>query len=460
MRVKSTGRGGLLQPLSLFTSQALFRMEQLPSSQPLSDVPDSEGASLDASERKGALLLGALAVGLIVLSVYGIWALVSGRGSSAEGVGGFFFLNLALAVIPLLFLPAVLVAKTRLSERSALGQGYEAKIDQLRNRLAYREAMLSLIADHQPGAISIFDRHNRYWFVNDHAAGMIGKEPGDIIGQPPIKVLPNDQAKKLEIRLAEARAAEEPIEIVDKIIDKAGKTRFLQRHYEAVSEIAEVNGCVMLREDDLTSLIVERERREEMFRQVIDTLIAVVDRRDPYASGHSARVGQLAKAIAVEMGLELVMAETAEIAGALMNFGKVLVSRRILTKTTALTPEELQRVRDGILTSADIVGIISFDGPVVPTLRQVLERFDGTGAPSGIKGEDILITARIVSVANAFVALVSPRAHRDGLPFRAAVAAMMKDAGKAYDERILIALSHYIENRPNKLDWLMAKKQG
>jgi PAS domain S-box-containing protein len=386
--------------------------------------------------------------------------LVENYRSFTEGRAVGFYLSLFFTVGPLLALPVVLAMGTRLGERGRLDSAVKAKLDQLQNRLSYREDMLRLIADHQPGAISIFDRHNRYWFVNEQAAAQIGKKQEDIIGQPPIKILPNEQAKKLEIRLAQARASEEPIENVDRVVNAKGETRFLQRHYEAVSEIAEVSGCVMLREDDLTSLIVEKERREQMLRQVIDTLVAVVDRRDPYAAGHSSRVGQLARAIAEEMQLPQIDIEAAEIAGSLMNFGKVLVSRRILTKTSALTPDELQRVRDGILTSSEILGIIGFEGPVVPTLRQVLERFDGTGAPAGLKGDQILMTARIVSVSNAFVAFVSPRAHRESLPFRDALAVMAKEAGKAYDEKVLIALSHYIENRPNKLDWLKVKPQS
>ncbi len=409
---------------------------------------------------KGGRILSGVAVVLALVALGGLWHLVENYRSFTEGRAVGFYLSLFFTVGPLLALPVVLAMGTRLGERGRLDSAVKAKLDQLQNRLSYREDMLRLIADHQPGAISIFDRHNRYWFVNEQAAAQIGKKQEDIIGQPPIKILPNEQAKKLEIRLAQARASEEPIENVDRVVNAKGETRFLQRHYEAVSEIAEVSGCVMLREDDLTSLIVEKERREQMLRQVIDTLVAVVDRRDPYAAGHSSRVGQLARAIAEEMQLPQIDIEAAEIAGSLMNFGKVLVSRRILTKTSALTPDELQRVRDGILTSSEILGIIGFEGPVVPTLRQVLERFDGTGAPAGLKGDQILMTARIVSVSNAFVAFVSPRAHRESLPFRDALAVMAKEAGKAYDEKVLIALSHYIENRPNKLDWLKVKPQS
>lgn len=419
---------------------------------------DREEGDLAASRAGGGPLLAVAAAGLFVLALGGAWTLIVGVENLPQTPPLRFYLGLALTFVPLLLLAAVLVLDARRAEGARLAALYQIRVDQLETRTASREDMVRLIADHQPGAISIFDRHNRYWFVNALAASWIGRPAAQIIGQPPIKVLANEQAKRLEIRLAEARAADGPVEKVDSMIDDKGRTRFVQRHYEAVSEIGETSGCVMLREDDLTSLMVERERREQMLRQVIDTLVAVVDRRDPYASGHSARVGQLSRAIATEMGLDRVMSETAEIAGSLMNFGKVLVSRSILTKTTALTAEELQRVRDSILTSADILSIIGFEGPVVGTLRQVLEKVDGTGTPEGLAGDAILATARIVAVANAFVAFVSPRAHREGLPFGEALAAMMKEADKAFDRRVLVALTNYIENRPTKLDWLTVKK--
>ena len=154
------------------------------------------------------------------------------------------------------------------------------------------------------------------------------------------------------------------------------------------------------------------------------------------------------------MELSADLRETAEIAGLLMNFGKVLVPREILTKTTALSPEELKQVRESILTSADILSLIGFSLPVVPTLRQVQERYDGTGAPEGKKGEEILVTARIVAVANAFVAIFSPRAHRPSLDIRASVEMLMRDAGTAYDQRVVIALANFVQNRRHKLEWL------
>ena len=249
-------------------------------------------------------------------------------------------------------------------------------------------------------------------------------------------------------------------ETLDQVKGKDGQTHFMQAHFEVIAPFRDFSGGVMVREADVTNLIVERERRSSMLRQVIGTLVAVVDRRDPYAAGHSARVGQLSRVLAEEMLLAEKEIDAAEIAGSLMNFGKVLVPREILTKTSALTPEELQRVRDSILTSADILSIIDFTGPVVPTLRQVLERFDGTGVPQGLKGDEIMITARIVAVANTYVALVSPRAHRPSLGMKEAMGHLQQGSDKAYDKYVVTALANYIENRRDKLDWLTAAKQA
>lgn len=404
-------------------------------------------------ETRRHIVLNVVAVILFVLVLLGLMQLLTVYDQVQNVSPLRYLISLGMVVGSLAVLTVLLIKEARMGERLVQSANYQSRIDQLETRLTYLDDLLEIVADHQTASTVIFDRHNRYFFVNEAAAKRIGLPAVEIIGQPPIKVLSNDQAKKLEIHLAAARASDEPIIAVEKTVTAHG-THFMQCHFEAISTLAIMSGCVLMREDDLTSAIVEKERREQMLKQVIDTLVAVVDRRDPYATGHSARVGQLSRAIALEMGLDQSLVEAAEIAGSLMNFGKVLVSRRILTKTSALSPEELQRVRDGILTSADILAIIGFEGPVVLTLRQVLERYDGTGVPSRLKGEDILITARIVAAANAFVAFVSPRAHREGLAFREALSVMAGDAGKAYDERVLLAMTHYIENRPNKIEWL------
>lgn len=397
---------------------------------------------------------------LCALSVYGFWRWLRVPVDSHAWEFVDIFYNMSFAVLPMVLLMFLAVVAAQRLEYNRLSASYQVRLDLLQKRLNGQEDFLHSVTDHNPEAITIFDKQNNYWFANLSAAKKLGHDVNDIIGASLIKILDFENARKLEMRLEQVRSTGRSLEMLDQVAGEGGAVRFIQSHYELIAAFGDFTGGVMVREEDVTNLIVERERRETMLRQVIGTLVAVVDRRDPYASGHSARVGQLAHVIAEEMVLDSRDIETAEISGALMNFGKVLVPREILTKTTALTPEELQLVRDSILTSADILSIIDFSGPVVPTLKQVLERYDGSGAPQGLKGDQILVTARIVAVANTYVALVSPRAHRPSMGYNDAVQHMLKDADKLYDRRVVTALINYIENRANKLDWLGGVKQG
>ena len=179
----------------------------------------------------------------------------------------------------------------------------------------------------------------------------------------------------------------------------------------------------------------------------------MVDRRDPFAADHSARVAAVAVAVAGEMGLDDDQVETARIAGSLMNLGKILVPKELLTKRGKLTEDELKELRESILVSADLVQGIEFDGPVVETLRQLQECWDGSGYPRGLEGEDVIVTARVCAVANAFVAMVSARAWRRGLDQDQAAANLRASAGKAFDARVVAALVNYLENRGGREEW-------
>ncbi|MDG1996491.1 MAG: HD domain-containing phosphohydrolase [Emcibacteraceae bacterium] len=137
----------------------------------------------------------------------------------------------------------------------------------------------------------------------------------------------------------------------------------------------------------------------------------------------------------------------------MMNLGKILVSREILTKPGKLSNDELKIIRNSILKSADMIKGIEFEGPVCETLKQVQAHWDGTGEPNGLSGDDILLSARIVSVANAFVGMTSARAHRNGLDMLQAITMMMEESDKKYDRRPVIALMNFIENKGGLTEW-------
>lgn len=364
------------------------------------------------------------------------------------------YMEIFLSIVPLGICLLFALREIKRGEHLRLTGSYNLRIDTLQKRLNAQEDLLSLIADHDNGSIVIFDAKDQFWYVNAMAAQELGREVKDVIGQPLEKIIGFERAQKMKDRLERVRATGKETESLDPKTLPDGSPRFMRSRFQRINFGGMAKG-IMVREEDVTNLLVARERRETALRQIIATLVAVVDRRDPYAAGHSARVGQLSRLLAEEMVLGEQEIETAEIAGSLMNFGKVLVPRSLLTKTSTLTPDELRRVRESILTSADILSLIDFSGDVVPTLRQVLERYDGTGVPKGLKENAILATARIVSVSNAFVALVSPRAHRPSLDADNALQILMRDAGKQYDRNIIEILEKCIKTKGGQLDWLI-----
>jgi HD-GYP domain-containing protein (c-di-GMP phosphodiesterase class II) len=361
--------------------------------------------------------------------------------------------GLLLSVLPMVFcafLAAALAVnfvrqKTLLSAQSAIAG--------LKNKQNYQQDFIRIIADNRPGATMIVDGEGRLWFVNAQAASLTKIPPQEAVGLSFEKTFPEADVLRLLPLIRRCRDLETTVEAVNKVT-RGEVPHYVKSQVIPLPATSNMLNAVMINEDDITNLLVEREARERMFRQVIDTLVAVVDRRDPYAAGHSVRVGQMAKAIASEMKLGTAQIETAEIAGLLMNFGKVLVPREILTKASALTPQELQQVHASLLTSADILALIGFAQPVVPTLRQVLEHYDGSGIPGGLAGEKIMPTARVVMVANAFVALISARAHRPGLSVDAAVEALQKQSGRLYDPRVIESLITSVATQRHLIDWL------
>jgi HD-GYP domain-containing protein (c-di-GMP phosphodiesterase class II) len=209
----------------------------------------------------------------------------------------------------------------------------------------------------------------------------------------------------------------------------------------------------MVVERDITDIVAERDRGLGLRDKLIRTLLAIVDRRDPYAASHSAQVAAVARGIAEEMGLDAVSIETAATAGELMNVGKILVPPETLCSVDELESSELRSIRESVQATAGLFDDVAFDGPVVEVLRQAQERWDGAGAPEGLRGADILLPARVVAVANAFVAMISPRAWRPGMSIDDAIGRLMADIGGAFDRRVVAALVNRLDNRDGREIW-------
>ncbi|MCK5166219.1 MAG: hypothetical protein KAQ66_02840, partial [Rhodospirillaceae bacterium] len=196
----------------------------------------------------------------------------------------------------------------------------------------------------------------------------------------------------------------------------------------------------------------ERRRNEKMLRQLINTLVSVVDRRDPFSSHHSSRVAEVAKAIAEEMATDEITAKTVDISGSLMNLGKIFIPSELLTKTGDLSDDERKTLINSYLVSADLLEDVSFEGPVVQTIREMGETIDGSG-PLSLTEEKILPSARILAVANAFVGMVSARAYRDAMTFEKVSDILLSETGTKFDRKSVSALVNFLENRGGKEKW-------
>ncbi len=327
-----------------------------------------------------------------------------------------------------------------------------ARYREMAERVEEQRNLLRLVTDSQPTGIFILDAEGRYRFANREAGRVAGIPADDLAGKSITNIVGPEAAKRyLSVNREVLESGNAASEVARLTVD--GAVRVVQTDHIPVSPSQELPKGVLVVEHDITETVTERERRARILGQIVRTLVGVVDRRDPFAANHSQRVAALARAIAGEMNLSERETDTAETAGNLLNFGKILVAPELLSKSGDMSEEDRQLVRQSIQTSAELLGGIEFDGPVVMTLRQAQARWDGAGIPTGLAGEDILITARVVSVANAFVGMVSKRAYREALDIDRAVAAILEQVGKAFDRRVVVALINYLDNRGGRAQW-------
>jgi len=326
------------------------------------------------------------------------------------------------------------------------------KFEKLAERFQNQRNFMHLVTDSQPNSITIFDEKGRYRWFNQVALDATGLPRGDLFEKSASSVVGPSEGKKIERWVDEALEKNERMSITH-TLELDGRECIYQSDFIPLAERDGMPPGVLMVSQDITQAMRERASRERNMAQLVKTLVEVVDGRDPFSVHHSERVGIVAKALAEEIGLEENEIKAAEFAGDLMNLGKILVPESVLSKTDRLTEAEFKQIRESIQTSANLIEKIEFDGPVVETLRQLQEHVDGSGEPKGLKGDEILKTAKVVAVANAFVAMVSPRSFRSAATFDEVTDKMLKQSGKIFDRGVVAALISYLDNRGGRLTW-------
>ena len=175
------------------------------------------------------------------------------------------------------------------------------------------------------------------------------------------------------------------------------------------------------------------EQLQETYLSTIHAISLALEKRDAYTSGHQRRASELATAIAREIGLTPHRIEGLRVSGLLYDLGKISVPADILNRSRPLNKSEFALIMSHVQNGYEIVQGIKFPWPVAQIVLQHHERLDGSGYPAGLKGEAILLEARILAVADVVEAMCSHRPYRAALGIEAALAEIERGRGTVYD---------------------------
>lgn len=184
----------------------------------------------------------------------------------------------------------------------------------------------------------------------------------------------------------------------------------------------------------------------ERYMDTIEALRLVVDAKDIYTRGHSDRVSFYAMIVAKHLNLPEAQVERIRIGGLFHDIGKIGTSDDLLSKKESLTNTEYNEVKLHTLRGAHILSAVSMFNDIVPIIKYHHERLDGTGYPDGIKGDKISLATRIVSVVDAFDAMMSDRQYREKLGINIAKKQLQEGSGSQFDEKIVTSFLTLIED--------------
>jgi putative nucleotidyltransferase with HDIG domain len=173
--------------------------------------------------------------------------------------------------------------------------------------------------------------------------------------------------------------------------------------------------------------------------QTVQALAETIEAKDQYTQGHCERVRSLAVRLARELKLPEDQIEPLEFAALLHDIGKIGIPERILNKVGPLDPEEVEVIKMHPLIGAQILSIVEFFAPAINGVRHHHERWDGTGYPDGVAGENIDPLARIITLADTFDAMAQSRPYRKALPLEAVLDEIRSESGKQFSPDVVAA---------------------
>lgn len=221
--------------------------------------------------------------------------------------------------------------------------------------------------------------------------------------------------------------------------EKNDNTKFGQEELDFFSAIASDAAMAIRNAQLFTRLKSESERNRTLFLQTINVLGSTIEAKDPYTHGHTERVTEYSLAVARQMvknnstRFTKSFFENLYISGLLHDIGKIAIPETVLNKPGRLTSKERKIIQQHPTKGAEIVKPLALPQECVDGILYHHERFDGKGYPEGLKGNDIPVSAYVISVADAYDAMTSDRPYRRGMPKKDAIEEIKKNLSKQFN---------------------------
>ena len=235
-----------------------------------------------------------------------------------------------------------------------------------------------------------------------------------------------------------------PIELADlgRAIQRALKRR------EMLTENRQLNQWL---KEEVTTRTAELQRERSKLERIsvatLEALVNALEAKDPYMRGHSARVADLSASIGAQVGLPEEEVEVVRHAGRLHDIGKIGTREAVMNKQGPLTPEEFEHIKQHVIIGSQILSPLAHLGGIIGAVRSHHERWDGTGYPDGLQGENIPMGGRIIGAAEVYDALTTSRPYQEKMTPEQAVERMADLAGTVLDPRVYEALANIVSRR-------------
>ena len=249
-------------------------------------------------------------------------------------------------------------------------------------------------------------------------------------------VIPEDLKVMVDYHTARRKAREKPpTEYEFRLIDKKGNIKNIFLKVGMIPGSKKSIASLI----DITESKKSEERLKKTMDATIDTMSRIIEAKDPYTSGHQHRVCQLAVPLAQELNLSQDKVEGIRIASLIHDIGKIGLPAEILSKPTKLTDIEFSLIKGHSQIGYDILKSIDFSYPIAQIVLQHHEKINGSGYPNNLKGDEILLEAKIIGVADVVEAMSSHRPYRPSLGTEKALEEISKNKGILYDPEVVDA---------------------